>query len=65
MRFIVDLFQQVFVQWIVGGFTQTGDAQLVDIATDTTAQFCRGSLGKGDHQQFFNGQRAGKGGGTA
>ncbi len=39
LGFIVDLFQQTFVQWIVGGFTQTGDAQLVDIATDTTAQF--------------------------
>ena len=59
---IVDFRQQAGIEGIIGGVTQTGDAQFVDVATNAPAQLFGGGLSEGHHQQFFDVDRPGIGG---
>ena len=59
---IGNLFQKAGVEGVIRALTQTGDAQLVDIGTNTAPQLRRSGLGEGDHQQLFHAQRARKSG---
>ena len=59
---IVDFRQQAGIERVVGGVTQTGDAQFMNVAANTPAQFFGCRLGEGHHQQLFDVDRPGKGG---
>ena len=59
---IGNLFQKARVERVIRALTQTGDAQLVDIAANTAPQLSGGSLGEGHHQQLLHAQRAWKSG---
>ncbi len=59
---VVNFRQQAGIEWVVGGVTQTGDAQFVNVATNTPAQLFGGGLSEGHHQQFFDVDGPRKGG---
>ena len=58
---VVNFRQQAGIERVVGGVTQAGDAQLVNVATNTSAKLFGGGFGEGHHQQLFdvNGPRIG------
>ena len=54
--------QQSAIEGIGRAVAQAGNAQLVDIAANTAAQFFGGRFGEGHHQQLFHADRTRKGG---
>ncbi len=51
---ICNLFKKAGVERVIRGLAQAGDAQLMNIGTNTTAQLSGSGLGEGDHQQLFH-----------
>lgn len=62
---ISNFFQKARVERVIRTLAQAGDAQFVNIGTNTAAQLSGGGLGKGHDQQLFNAQRARKSSVTA